>query len=102
MKFKEIKELDKVITDFDDESSVGVNRLIFTVKDESCLKTALNKLFALTDLQTTLSYNMNFIVNGTPKLCSLKDLIKYYVEHQETVLLNATKSDKEKAENNEE
>lgn len=93
-----IEELEKSIVDFDDESGVGVNRLIFTVKDEGCIQTALSKLFALTDLQTTLSYNMNFIVNGTPKLCSLYDLIKYYVIHQEDVLLNATYFDKDKAE----
>ena len=93
-----IEELEKSIVDFDDESGVGQNRLVFTVKDEGCIQTALTKLFALTDLQTSLSYNMNFIVNGTPKLCSLYDLIKYYIQHQENVLLNATKFDKDKAE----
>ena len=93
-----IDELEKSIIDFDDESSVGQNRLVFTVKDEGCINSALTKLFSLTDLQTTLSYNMNFIVNGTPKLCSLKDLVKYYVDHQESVLLNATYYDKDKAE----
>lgn len=93
-----IEELEKSIVDFDDESAVGENRLVFTVKDEGCIQAALSKLFALTDLQTSLSYNMNFIVNGTPKLCSLKNLIQYYVDHQETVLLNATEYDKAKAE----
>ena len=93
-----IEELEKSIVDFDDESGVGVNRLVFTVKNEGCIPTALNKLFTLTDLQTSLSYNMNFIVNGTPKLCSLYDLIKYYVDHQESVLIKATQFDKDKAE----
>ena len=41
---------------------------------------------------------MNFIVNGTPKLCSLYDLIKYYVNHQEQILIRATNFDKDKAE----
>lgn len=95
---KNIDELEKVIDDFNDESGIGQNRLIFTAKDEASIPTALNKLFALTDLQTTLSYNMNFIVDGTPKLCSLYDLIKYYVKHQENVLLAATCYDKDKAE----
>ena len=93
-----IEELEKSIVDFDDESGVGQNRLVFTVKDEGCIQTVLTKLFALTDLQTSLSYNMNFIVNGTPRLCSLYDLIKYYIQHQENVLLNATRFDKDKAE----
>ena len=52
----------------------------------------------LTDLQSTLSYNMNYIVNGTPKLCSMVDLLRAYVDHQENVLINATTFDKEKAE----
>ena len=93
-----IEELEKTIADFDDESSIGQNRLVFTVKDEGQIQTTLAKLFDLTDLQTSVSYNMNFIVNGTPKLCSMYDLIKYYVEHQESVLLNATYYDKDKAE----
>jgi DNA gyrase subunit A len=92
-----IEEFEKVLDDFNDESSVGQNRLVFTVKNASMLQPALNKIFALTDLQTALSYNMNFIVNGTPKLCSLLDLIKYYVEHQENVLLKATQFDRDKA-----
>ena len=93
-----VEELGNIIDDFDDESSVGNNRLIFYIKDTASVKTALNKLFALTDLQTSLSYNMNFIVNGTPKLCSLKDLVQAYVEHQIDVILRATEYDKEKAE----
>lgn len=94
---KNIEELDKYIDDFNDESNVGENRLIFTVKDGNNIKTALNKIFKLTSLQTTISFNMNFIVNGTPKLCSLKDLVSEYVKHQESVLLKATEYDKEKA-----
>ena len=93
-----IEEFEKVLADFNDESSVGENRLVFTIKNESMIQTALNKIFALTDLQTTISFNMNFIVNGTPRLCGLKDIIKYYVQHQEQVLINATKFDKDKAE----
>lgn len=93
-----IDELESVIVDFEDESSVGENRLVFTAKDTASVGTALNKLFALTDLQTTLSFNMNFIVNGTPQLCNLYTLIKCYVEHQENVLLAATAYDKAKVE----
>ena len=92
-----IDEFEKILDDFNDESNVGQNRLVFTVKGENNIPTVLNKLFALTDLQTSLSYNMNFIVNGTPKLCSMLDLVKYYVLHQESVLLKATSFDRDKA-----
>lgn len=95
---KNIDVLNELIDDFDDESNIGQNKLVFHVKDGVSVSKALNKLFLLTDLQSTLSYNMNYIVNGTPKLCSMVDLLHAYVNHQEDVLVNATTFDKEKAE----
>lgn len=95
---KNIDVLSEMIDDFDDESNIGQNRLVFHIKDGVSVSKALNKLFLLTDLQSTLSYNMNYIVNGTPKLCSMVDLLRAYVDHQENVLINATTFDKEKAE----
>lgn len=95
---KNLEELEAVIADYADESNLGKIKIIFKVKAGVDPQTAVNKLFKLTDLQTTLSYNMNYIVNGTPKLCSIKDLMKAYVQHQESVLLNVTYFDKDKAE----
>lgn len=95
---KNIDVLSELIDDFDDESNIGQNKLVFHVKDGVSVSKTLNKLFLLTDLQSTLSYNMNYIVNGTPKLCSMVDLLHAYVNHQEDVLVNATTFDKEKAE----
>ena len=95
---KNVEELEKYVEDFDDESNLGQNRLVFTVKKGVNPEQAVLKLFALTDLQTTVSYNMNYIVNGTPKMCSMIDLIKAYVDHQINVLIKATTFDKDKAE----
>lgn len=95
---KNIDTFDELLSDFDDESSIGSNKLVFHVKSGVSPSKVLNKLFLLTDLQTTLSYNMNFIVNGTPKLCSMIELINCYVKHQESILIKATEYDKEKAE----
>lgn len=95
---KNIDTLDKYFEDFNDESSVGVNRLVFDLKKGIDANEAVEKLFALTDLQTTLSYNMNYIVNGTPRLCSLLDLIDAYCKHQHNVITRAAQYDKEKAE----
>ena len=94
---KNIDVFSEVFTDFNDESKLGQNKLIFTLKPGIAPDRAVALLFDLTDLQTSVSYNMNFIVNGTPKLCSMIDLIKYYCEHQEQVLIKATEFDKEKA-----
>lgn len=92
-----IDTFEKFIDDFDDESSEGNNKLVFHAKP-GCVSQALNSLFELTDLQSTVSYNMNYIVNGTPKLCSLKQLIEAYTIHQHNVIINIAKYDKEKAE----
>lgn len=94
---KHIDELEKYIIDFNDESNLGKNRLVFTISPKVTVTKALSKIFALTDLQTTLSYNMNFIVQGTPKLCSIIDLVKGYVDHQNSVMINAATFDKNKA-----
>lgn len=93
---KNVDEFEKCLDDFNDESNIGNNRLVFFAKTGQ-VKVLLNKLFALTDLQTTISYNMNFIVDGTPKLCSIKDLIKAYVIHQNNVMINIAKTDLAKA-----
>lgn len=95
---KNIDVFDEFLEDFNDESGIGINKLVFTVKQGKNINQVLNKIFSLTDLQTTLSYNMNYIVNGTPKLCSLLDLIQAYYVHQTNVLIKATKYDKDKAE----
>lgn len=95
---KNVEEIGKYISDFNDESSVGENRLVFTMIDKNLQEEALACLFKNTDLQTSCSYNMNFIVNGSPKLCSMIDLIQEYVNHQNSVLIRAAEFDKEKAE----
>lgn len=94
---KNIDAFEDLLDDFNDESSLGENKLVFTVKKNVNPETVVKKLFAMTDLQTTLSYNMNYIVNGTPKMCSMLDLIKAYYNHQTNVLLAITKFDKDKA-----
>lgn len=95
---KNVDVFDELLDDFNDESSLGKNKLVFTVKKNINPESVVNKLFALTDLQTTVSYNMNYIVNGTPKMCSMLNLIDAYVKHQINVLLAATEFDKDKAE----
>ena len=91
-----VDEFENILDDFADESNLGKNKLVFTAKAGQ-VQVLLNKLFKLTDLQTTISYNMNFIVNGTPKLCSIKDLIVAYVNHQNNIMINIATSDLEKA-----
>ena len=93
---KNINEFEDVLEDFNDESNLGINKLVFYAKDGS-VNILLEKLFKYTDLQSSVSYNMNYIVNGTPKLCSIKDLIESYVEHQYKVMINIATVDLDKA-----
>lgn len=95
---KNIDILSEYLEDFSDESNVGINKLVFKVKKGITPEVVVKKLFNLTDLETNLSYNMNYIVNGTPKMCSMSDLIDAYFNHQINVLLAATRYDKDKAE----
>lgn len=93
---KYVNEFESVLNDYNDESNLGVNKLVFYAKPGQA-STLLNRLFKYTDLQSTVSYNMNYIVNGTPKLCSIKDLIIAYVNHQHNVMINMAKVDLDKA-----
>lgn len=95
---KNIDILSEYLEDFSDESNIGINKLVFKVKKGITPEVVVKKLFNLTDLETSLSYNMNYIVNGTPKMCSMSDLIDAYFNHQINVLLAATRYDKDKAE----
>lgn len=93
---KNVDEFDKCLEDFNDESNVGDNKLVFFAKP-GMAEVLLNKLFKYTDLQTTVSYNMNFIVNGTPKVCSIKDLLAAYVQHQNNIIINIAQVDLDKS-----
>ena len=93
---KNVEAFENVLDDFNDESNIGDNRLVFFAKPGQ-IENLLDKLFTLTDLQTSISFNMNYIVNGTPKLCSIKDLIKAYVTHQNNVMINIANTDLAKA-----
>lgn len=94
---KNVDQFENVLEDFRDESNIGDNKLVFFAKNGQSAA-LLKKLFKFTDLQTTISYNMNFIVNGTPKLCSIKDLIEAYINHQNNIMISIAKTDLNKAE----
>lgn len=53
----------------------------------------LNQLYKLTPVQSTFNVNNNVLVNNRPMLLSLKDIIKYYIDHQIDVIRRRTKFD---------
>ena len=73
------------ISNINDESDREGMRIVIDVKRDANASIVLNKLFKMTALQTSFSVNCIALVHGRPKTLSLKDCIKYFVEHRHEV-----------------
>lgn len=91
------KKLDG-ISYINDESDRNGVRVVMICKKEAQASVVLNNLYKLTQLQ--ISYNVNNIalVHGRPKLLSLKQSIRYFVEHRHEVVVRRTQYDLEESE----
>src|SRR5690625_7883729 len=58
----------------------------------------LNKLYKHTELQTTFGINMLALVNGHPKVLTLKEVLKHYLDHQINIIKRRTAYDLRRAE----
>lgn len=85
------------ITDLRDESNRDGIRLVIELKRDVIPEVVLNKLFKTTQLQTTFSVNNLALVEGAPRILNIKEMIKYYFEHQIDVLVKRTNFDLRKA-----
>lgn len=86
------------ITDLTDESDRDGMRVVIDVRRDISASVVLNNLYKLTSLQTSFGFNMLAIVNGVPKVLSLKTILEEYLKHQEIVIRRRTEYDKQKAE----
>lgn len=86
------------ITDLRDESSREGMRIVIDIRRDVSASVVLNNLYKMTSLQTSFGFNMLAIVDGVPKILSLKQILEYYVKHQEEVIRRRTIFDKKKAE----
>ena len=80
-----------------DESGRQGMRIVIDVKKDANANVILNKLFKMTALQSTFSVNCIALVKGRPRLLSLKECVKYFVEHRHDVTIRRTKYDLKKA-----
>ena len=80
-----------------DESDREGMRIVIDVKRDANASVVLNKLFKMTALQTSFGVNNIALVHGRPKMLSLKDLIRYFVEHRHDVVIRRTRYDLRKA-----
>lgn len=87
------------ITNLIDESDRTGMRITIDIRRDMSAEVVLNNLYKLTSLQTSFGFNMVAIVNGAPKVLSLKEILQYYLEHQERVIRRRTEFDLQKAKN---
>jgi DNA gyrase subunit A len=86
------------ITDIRDESDKDGIRVVYYLRHDVVPNIVLNKLFQLSELQSSFAVNNIALVKGRPQLLNLKDLIKCFVEHREDVVTRRTRFDMKKAE----
>lgn len=87
------------ITDINDESDRNDGlRIVIDVRRDASASVVLNNLYKITLLQTSFSFNMLAIVDGTPKILSLKEILSLYLTHQENVIRRRTEYDLKRAE----
>lgn len=79
------------IRDLRDESDRQGMRLVVALKRDAQYKRVLNQLFSFTQLQTAHSIQMLALVNGEPRLLSLKRCLKHYIDHRFEVIVRRSK-----------
>ncbi|WP_298528483.1 DNA gyrase subunit A [uncultured Ruminococcus sp.] len=85
------------IYDLRDESDKDGMRVVIELKKDAIPEIVLNKLFALTQLQDTVGIIMLALVNGEPKILTLKQMLQDYLEFQVDVIQRRTRFDLKKA-----
>ena len=85
------------ISDYHTDLKNGV-KITITLKKDANPQVVLNKLYKLTNFQTTYGIIFLMIDDKTPKVLGLKDIISKYIDHQRTVIIRRTRYDLGKAE----
>ena len=94
------KKLPEISNIHDAADRKGID-IIIDLKSNAIPQVVLNKLFKHTQLQVGFGCNMLALVNGTPRVLSLKEILFYYIEHQKDVVTRRTRYELAKAEERE-
>src|SRR5579884_2839011 len=86
------------IADLRDESDREGMRIVIELKRDAVAEVLLNQLYKHTPLQESFGVNMLAIVDGRPRLLSLKDALEIFVQHRREVVTRRTAYDLRKAE----
>lgn len=90
------KRIDGIST-LRDESDRNGMRIVIELKRDANANVVLNKLYTYTQLQDTVGVIMLSLVNGEPKILTLRDMLRKYLDHQMDVVTRRTKYDLDKA-----
>ena len=85
------------ISDIRDESDRNGMRIVIELKRDVQAQVVLNYLYKHTQMQDTFGVIMLALVNGEPRVLSLRDVLYYYILHQEDVVTRRTKYDLDKS-----
>ncbi|MDN5695514.1 MAG: DNA topoisomerase 4 subunit A, partial [Staphylococcus equorum] len=86
------------ITDLRDETSLRTGvRVVIDVRKDANASVVLNNLYKQTPLQTSFGVNMIALVNGRPRLITLKEALVEYLDHQKVVVRRRTEYNLKKA-----
>ena len=86
------------ISDIRDESDRDGIRVVVEIKKDHNANVVLNQLYKMSMLQSSDGIIMLALVDGRPKICTLREIISCYIEHQKDVVTRRTKFDLNKAE----
>ncbi len=86
------------ITDVRDESDRDGIRVVIDVKRDANPTVVLNNLYKHTQMQVTFGVIMLALVNGRPKVLTLKEMMQHFIEHRNVVIIRRTKFELDAAE----
>ncbi|MFQ5797355.1 MAG: DNA gyrase subunit A [Bacteroidota bacterium] len=86
------------ISDIRDESDRDGMRIVVELKRDSTPEVVLNNLYKHTQMQTTFGVNLLALVNGVPKVLTLKQAMQHFIEYRHEVVVRRTKFELEEAE----
>lgn len=90
------KKLDG-IADINDESDYSGMRIVIKLKADANANVVLNKLYKMTQMQSSFSVNNVALVNGRPKTLNLKEILEAFIDHRHEVVIRRTKFELRKA-----
>ncbi|MBO5748758.1 MAG: DNA topoisomerase 4 subunit A, partial [Muribaculaceae bacterium] len=86
------------IADITDLSARGKMNITIDIKRDANANVVLNKLFKMTQLQTSFSVNNVALVNGRPRTLNLKEILSAFIDHRHEVVIRRTRFELKKAE----